>query len=104
VHPASNEAWGLVVNEAMASGLPVLVSRRCGCAYDLVKEGVNGFTFDPTDEAELSRQLCDMTTMPQERRCAMSAASRRIVADFGVERFAEGLLEAFGCAAQTSRS
>ena len=39
VHPAHEEPWGLVVNEAMASGLPVLVSRRCGCAGDLVAEG-----------------------------------------------------------------
>src|SRR6266436_7294097 len=36
VHPSTTEQWGLVVNEAIASGLPVLVSRRCGCAGDLV--------------------------------------------------------------------
>ena len=45
--PAPSEQWGLVVNEAMASGLPVLVSKRCGCAADLVREGVNGFVFRP---------------------------------------------------------
>src|SRR5262249_59830905 len=47
VHTSTTEQWGLVVNEAMAAGLPVLVSERCGCGPDLVREGVNGFTFDP---------------------------------------------------------
>jgi 1,2-diacylglycerol 3-alpha-glucosyltransferase len=45
------EPWGLVVNEAMACGLPVLVSDRCGCAPDLVPEGQNGFTFKPRPAA-----------------------------------------------------
>ena len=49
VHASTTEQWGLVVNEAMAAGLPVLVSNRCGCAANLVQEdgvqeGGNGFT------------------------------------------------------------
>ena len=38
VHASTTEQWGLVVNEAMAAGLPVLVSDRCGCAPDLVED------------------------------------------------------------------
>jgi glycosyltransferase involved in cell wall biosynthesis len=45
--PSMREPWGLVVNEAMASGLPVIVSNRCGCVEDLVEPGGNGFVFDP---------------------------------------------------------
>jgi glycosyltransferase involved in cell wall biosynthesis len=41
------EQWGNVVNEAMACGLPVLASERCGCARTLVRDGINGFRFDP---------------------------------------------------------
>ena len=48
------ETWGLVVNEAMASGLPVLVSEQSGCASTLVKKGINGYTFSPNDENGLS--------------------------------------------------
>src|SRR6266487_3765140 len=45
VHPSTTEQWGLVVNEAIASGLPVIVSDRCGCVPELVNG--NGFIFDP---------------------------------------------------------
>jgi len=57
VHASTTEQWGLVVNEAMASGLPVLVSHRCGCAEDLVQPGENGFQFDPLNADELARLL-----------------------------------------------
>lgn len=45
--PSKSEPWGLVVNEAMLCSMPVIVSNRCGCKLELVKEGVNGFSFDP---------------------------------------------------------
>ncbi len=41
----TKDTWKLVINEATASSLPVIVSNRCGCAQELVKEGRNGFTF-----------------------------------------------------------
>jgi glycosyltransferase involved in cell wall biosynthesis len=98
VHAAVNEAWGLVVNEALASGLPVLVSRRCGCAPDLVHEGVNGFTFDPYDVDSLSALLQHMSQLPVPQRDAMGAASSQIVSRFGCEQFAAGLAEAMAVA------
>ena len=97
VHASTSEQWGLVVNEAMAAGLPVLVSNRCGCAVDLVQEGVNGFTFDPLDVEELAR-LMHRVAHGAVDRAAMGAASRRIIADWGPERFAKGLKAAVDCA------
>lgn len=97
VHASTSEQWGLVVNEAMAAGLPVLVSHRCGCAMDLVQEGVNGFTFDPLDVDQLAR-LMHRTAHGEIDRAAMGAASRRIIADWGPERFARGLKDAVECA------
>jgi glycosyltransferase involved in cell wall biosynthesis len=88
VLPSLSEPWGLVVNEAMASGLPVLISRRCGCARDLVREGENGFLFDPTRPDELAR-LMGLVADGGVDRAAMGAASRRIVSGFTVERFAQ---------------
>lgn len=87
---STSETWGLVVNEAMASGLPVLVSNRCGCAPDLVREGENGFTFDPCNVEEMARGMRKVAALPPARLAEMGEASRRIVADWGLERFAAG--------------
>jgi glycosyltransferase involved in cell wall biosynthesis len=94
VHPARREAWGLVVNEAMASGLPVIVSRTCGAAYDLVKEGVNGLCFDPDREDALTTAMVRMHGATDIERNEMGRASGAIVADWGVERFAHGIAQA----------
>ena len=93
VHPALAEPWGLVVNEAMASGLPVLVAERVGCAQDLVEAGVNGFTFDPADCAELA-SLLQRVAAEDFPLAEFGRASRQKIAILGPESFASGLLEA----------
>ena len=98
IHASTTEQWGLVVNEAMASGLPVLVSNRCGCATDLVEEGINGFTFDPNDIGSMARLMMRMTSMDLETRSRMGHASYRIISNWGPERFARGLQDAVECA------
>jgi glycosyltransferase involved in cell wall biosynthesis len=57
-----SEQWGLVVNEAMAVGLPVLVSKICGCSEDLVIEGVTGYSFDPSDANNLANLLVKISS------------------------------------------
>lgn len=102
VHPSTTEQWGLVVNEAMASGLPVLVSNRCGCAADLIAEGVNGFTFDPENVEQLT-QLMLKTSLENFPLATFSAESRRIISNWGPERFAAGLGEAVSGALENPR-
>ena len=97
VHASTTEQWGLVVNEAMASGLPVLVSDRCGCAADLVKEGVNGRTFDPMDVEELARLMVRIST-DEEGRLRMGTKSLEIIAEWGPDRFAKGVMDAVNSA------
>lgn len=93
IQASTVEQWGLVVNEAMASGLPVLVSNRCGCAPDLVKDGVNGFTFDPLNVDELARLMGKIASDDQLRE-KMGKASREIIAHWTPDTFAENLLKA----------
>lgn len=93
LQPSISEQWGLVVNEAMFSGLPVLVSNRCGCSEDLVLEGENGFLFDPTREADFNAAIERMKEA-RPRWLDMGRESQRIVADWNVDRFARSLLQA----------
>jgi glycosyltransferase involved in cell wall biosynthesis len=90
IHASTTEQWGLVVNEAMASGLPVLVSDRCGCATDLVKEGVNGFTFDPYNIEQLAQLMVRISAFSFPLS-ASGNASRELISHWGVDRFASGL-------------
>jgi len=97
IHPSTVEPWGLVVNEAMASGLPVLVSNRCGCAPELVSEGVNGFTFDPLNVKEIAQKMLQISASGFPRT-AFGEKSREIAAQWGPERFARGLSQAIEAA------
>ena len=92
VHASTTEQWGLVVNEAIASGLPVIVSDRCGCVPELVQG--NGFTFDPTDEHELASLLFKMALFSNDERTRLGDASYRIAANFSPQQFGEGLARA----------
>ncbi len=89
VHASTTEQWGLVVNEAIASGLPVIVSERCGCVPELVQG--NGFTFDPTNEHKLTAGLLEMASLSDQERKHMGDTSYSIAANFAPERFSEGL-------------
>ena len=98
VHASTTEQWGLVVNEAMATGLPVIVSNRCGCVPDLVVEGKNGFTFDPGSVESLSKLMLETWRLSKGRLKEMRAESQRIVAGFTPEHFATGAQRAIDAA------
>ena len=82
--PSLSEPWGLVVNEAMAAGLPVLVSNRCGCQPDLCSRGINGFDFDPLDVRELA-QLMGLIASGNLNLEEMGTASQQIITKYSLE-------------------
>lgn len=91
VHPALVDQWALVINEAMACGLPVIASKGAGATHDLVQPGRNGFRFAPEDVDGLARSL---VTMSLADRAAMRKASLEIIADWGTDLFARSMLDA----------
>lgn len=69
VLPSTYEPWGIVVNEAMCFGLPVIASDKVGAAVDLVKNGYNGFIFPAKDAEQLSQALEKIIQLtPKERQ------------------------------------
>lgn len=57
VHPSSTETWGLVINEAMAKGCPVIATDRCVAATELIKDGENGFLTKVGDSDQLRQKM-----------------------------------------------
>lgn len=93
IHASIQEQWGLVVNEAMAAGLPVLVSNRCGCFEDLIIEGVNGFSFEPENVEELTKLMRKVSSGEVDLQ-AMGQAALKHIQKFSPADFAEGLMQA----------
>jgi 1,2-diacylglycerol 3-alpha-glucosyltransferase len=88
VLPSLREPWGLVVNEAMASALPVIVSSICGAADDVVRTGDNGFTFDALSEEELTGVMLRVSQLDDAALRAMGQRSREIIEEFAPSRWA----------------
>ena len=81
VHPALSEPWGLVINEAMAAGLPILSSSNVGAAEELLEEGVNGFFFDPDGAHSIAAVLQRFLALNPEEQQALGQASAFLLAE-----------------------
>ncbi len=89
--PSISEPWGLVANEAMACGKPVLISSQCGCSLDLVCE--NGYVLDPWNKNELVRLLISYMH-GNENIEKQSLKSKKIIEHFTPQCAAKQILEA----------
>lgn len=91
--PSVGEAWGLVINEAMACGLPVVTTRMVGASPDLVEDGRNGYVVAERDEEELFLALEKLTAQEALRK-EMGRESRKIVAGYTYESAYDGYMGA----------
>lgn len=87
------ETWGLVVNEAMCFGLPLIVSDIVGSAADLVHPGKNGYIFPLGDVGALAKAMEELVS-DAPRRVAYGKASREIVGGYSFEKDKEGIEQA----------
>ncbi len=90
--PSLLDEWGLVVNEAMAAGLPVLGSVLAQAVTELVEEGRTGWCFDPRQDATLRDALARALDTPPARMRAMRAAARARIATVTPEDAARRIL------------
>lgn len=105
VLPSVSENWGLVVNEAMDCGAPVIVSRQCGCFPELVDEGANGFGVDPLDVEQIAQTLSRFASLSAEARAGMARRSREIARLHNADAWAVHVAEAIRtCRARTRGS
>jgi glycosyltransferase involved in cell wall biosynthesis len=94
IHVSTSEQWGLVVNEACASGVPIILSKACGSAPELLADGHNGYLVDPNSIRSIAEAVRRISLMPAAERAIFGNAGRRLIAHWGPDRFASGLLAA----------
>ena len=85
-----HETWGLVVNEALNFGLPVVVSDKVGCAADLVRPGRNGYVVPAGDPAALAGALEELVRDESLRR-ELGGRGRELVSEYSIEACADGI-------------
>jgi len=89
--PSLSEPWGLVVNEAMLCGLPVIASNRCGCARDLI-EPRTGWVFPPGDRAALRKLLEEVAGLPRGALKTKGRNAYNLARQYSAENCAEIVL------------
>lgn len=88
-----HEPWGVVVNEAAASGLPLLLSERVGAAHDLLRDGDNGALVPAGDVTAAAAALRALAADPGER-VRMGARSRKLARSWGYNPSVESFVAA----------
>lgn len=93
VLPTHTDPWGLVVNEAMACGLPIIVTDAAGCAADLVEDGWNGYVVAPRNAEKLSVAIDSLVRQTELKR-QMGARSLERIQNYSPEACGDGLAAA----------
>nr|WP_319397835.1 glycosyltransferase family 4 protein [uncultured Carboxylicivirga sp.] len=91
--PSSFEPWGLVINEAMAAGKPVLLSTETGALPDLLEENKNGWSFNPNDDSELIESLDKLAESSPEQLIKMGTNSQNIIDNYSCQTWAQKIVE-----------
>ncbi len=93
IFPTHSDPWGLVVNEAMACGLPVVTTTVAGCTPDLVQNDWNGFVIPPRDPSQLALAMENLASDSAQRR-EMGRRGRERIEAYSPTAWAEGIVKA----------
>ncbi len=90
--PSHREAWGVVIHEAAAAGLPILTTTTCGAASQFLENGKNGFVFEPSDNQLQKKLLVQMEKCSQQELRNMGERSHQLSLSIKPEMWAESLV------------
>jgi glycosyltransferase involved in cell wall biosynthesis len=91
--PSRIEPWGVVLQEAAASGCPLICSDACGAAIHMLQNGYNGLRFSAGKSAELAKCMDQLARATPERRAQMGLASVTLAGQFTPARWAQTIVE-----------
>lgn len=92
--PTREDIWGLVINEALASGLPIVSTDKCVAANELVKDGENGFLVPVDEPGEMAAKI-NWLLMHSEKTEAMAVMCLKRIRDYTIEGMVKVHLEIF---------
>lgn len=93
IFPTHSDPWGLVVNEAMACALPVIVTTVAGCTLDLVQNDWNGFIVPPRNASQLAIAMENLAS-DSARGVQMGRRSRERIEEYSPAAWADGVVKA----------
>lgn len=91
--PTREDIWGLVINEAMSRGLPVITTTRCNAGLELVEDGRNGYIIPTENVEELVHKI--NRVLYEDDREQMGEEALRTIRDYTIEKMVESHLERF---------
>lgn len=92
--PTREDIWGLVINEAMEFGLPIISSNMAGAAHDLMVDGKNGYVFKSEDVDELCKKL-EKIILDKNIREKFGSESKKIIRNYSIRSMTDRHLEIF---------
>lgn len=95
VFPTREDIWGLVINEAMANGLPVITTDRCVAGLELIENGVNGYLVSTDDVENLAKKMIDVLSN-EELRTSMAYASLKKIKNYTIENMVKKHIQILG--------
>ena len=96
----SDETWGLVINEAMACGVPVIASNQCGATHTLIHNGINGYSFPLEERDALVNRMCMYHELPTRKKEKMRIAALCTISEWGLGRFCQCCFDAINYVAK----